>query len=227
MGILKEVAYKQQEQQSSIINIMMIIIFAFFLFATYLEQIATQYDEYCPLSTPRSGDSCNHDPEHSCYYEVASYVCCGQNATTTSARCINGRWRVTMRDLMPCDKWTNCMKEDSIKVTWISEFNIEMKAGDARLNILLKPYTNIPDFVPDPHCFKQGEIEGEEGTEVSVSDCRDSPYFWLRIFSSQVISNGLVCEKKGEGFFPLPLRGNCTGLQGQGEWENRAVNIIS
>jgi len=89
-------------------------------------------------------------------------------------------------------------KENNIKLIWNSDSSLEMKVGDARLNILLKPSTNIPDH--HTPCLFQGKVDGEEWSEVAVSGCHNTSHTVMTIFSSQVPASMLEFSLVGGSY---------------------------
>merc|ERR1719348_2230554 len=58
------------------------------------------------------------------------------------------------------------MQESSINLSWVTQSSLEMKIGENRLNIILKPKSYITGM--NTPCLFEGELEEEEDAVAAV-----------------------------------------------------------
>jgi len=76
------------------------------------------------------------------------------------------------------------LPENSPKLSWLTSSVLEIKIGEKRNKILLKPTTNIPQL--NTPCLFNGKVEGDPLSKVFVSGCHNSPETLASIASSQL-----------------------------------------
>ena len=74
--------------------------------------------------------------------------------------------------------------ENSPKLSWLTSSVLEIKIGEKRNKIFLKPSTNIPQL--DTPCLFDGKVEGDPLSKVFVSGCYNSTETVASIVSSQL-----------------------------------------